>query len=190
MSNDIPYRGVSNKIVFTKYGSGANPIFTPRVATSISPSQTVLSNLHFLVLEGGSVFFRDTDILMPNALQPGTVAWNETFGVSLFSRAHGGSVPLQGSVTMAMGNITLGARNLFKSGYAGNYRVDISNAVINASLSSLFADLTSATMALAVYGVEVTNGKTWADLVRGVVKDPRGGLCNFMSNIGNQLAGA
>ena len=183
-SNNICYRSVSNKLVFERYGAGNNPVFIPRVGDYLAGS----SNIHFFVLEGGSVFFRSIDVVMPNELKAGTTDWYQGFGASLFYRAHGGTASLHGSVTFSGAAIRLGAFDVFFSGYSGNFRVDMNACSVDTTLSTKFAKLNGATMVLAVNNVSINNSKTWAHIVSGVVKDAGGSLCNVLSNIGNIIA--
>ncbi|MCZ2986445.1 hypothetical protein NYY78_19180, partial [Acinetobacter baumannii] len=59
---------------------------------------------------------------------------------------------------------------------------------IDTALSNSFADLTGGTMVLSTIASTITGGKTWAHLVKGVVRDAHGSLSNFVSNIGNVVA--
>lgn len=179
------YRIVSNKLTFSRYGSGNDPIFAPKVGSYFAG----YSNIHFFVLEGGTVLFKNVKIVMPNDLLAGTTAWgNQGFGAGLFHRAHGTNNSLQGSVTLASSTIQLGAVDVFFPGYAGNYRVDLTYCTIDASLTSKFAKLDGATLTMAVFATTISNSKTWAHLVSGVIKDAGGSLCNVISNVGNVIA--
>ncbi|MBH3420767.1 MULTISPECIES: hypothetical protein [Pseudomonas] len=182
-TEQTPYWSIANKLVFMKYGTGSNPVFSPKVGEYMAGS----SNIHFLSLEGGSVYFRVVDVVMPTALKPGTSEWY-SFGSSLFHRAHGSAASVQGSVTFSGNKVTLGAINIFQSGYSANYRVEFTHSVVDAEVSTKFADLVGATMVLSVFASAVTQNKTWAHLVGGVVKDAGGSLSNLLSNVGNVVA--
>lgn len=182
-SEQYCYRVVSNKVVFARWGSGSNPVFTPRVG-EFSPGT---SNLHFISLEGGSVYYRAVDIVMPTVLKSGTSGWYY-FGSSLFYRGHGLESTVQGVVSFSGSTLRLGVGNIFYSGYTANYRVDINMTTIDTAVSNSFADLTGGTMVLSTIASTITGSKTWAHLVKGVVRDSRGSLSNFLSNIGSVVA--
>ena len=178
-SNGVCYRILRNQTVFVPYGSGEKPIFTPKVGNYESEK----SNLHFIVLESGSVFFRGVKVIIPNELLPGTTSWYTGFGGSLFYRAHGSTISQEGSVTFGDTDIILGALPLFHSGYSANYRIDLLNSKINADLSSNFAKLYSSTMVMSVAGTSISNNKLWVDLFVGVVLDGSGSPVNLVSNV-------
>ncbi|MFL1414805.1 hypothetical protein ACI77M_00950 [Pseudomonas fildesensis] len=177
------YRAVSNKLVFSRWGSGSNPVFAPRVG-EFSPGA---SNLHFLSLEGGAVYYRAVDVVMPTVLKPGTSGWYY-FGSSLFYRGHGLESTVQGSVSFSGSVLKLGVGNVFYSGYTANYRVDVNMVTIDTTVSSSFADLSGGTMVLSTVASTITGGKSWGHLIKGVVRDSRGSLSNFLSNIGGVVA--
>ncbi|MGY2681820.1 hypothetical protein [Pseudomonas tolaasii] len=177
------YRAVSNKVVFSQWGSGNNPVFIPKVGEYSKG----VSNLHFISLEGGSVYYRAVDVVMPTVLKPGTSGWLY-FGSSLFYRGHGLESTVQGSVSFSGSTIKLGVGNVFYSGYTANYRVDINMTTIDTALSNSFADLAGGTMVLSTVASTITGNKTWAHLVKGAVRDSRGSLSNFVSNIGNVVS--
>lgn len=186
-SNMMPYRLVSNKLTFAKYGSGNDPVFAPKVGNYFSS----YSNIHFFVMEGGTVLFKNVKLVMPNTLLDGTTAWgNQGFGAGLFHRAHGTNNSLQGSVTFASCTIQLGAVDVFYSGYAGNFRCDLTYCTIDAALTSKFAKLDGSTLTLAVFATTVSNSKTWGNLISGVVKAANGSVTNVVSNVGDVIAGA
>lgn len=182
-TDQTPYWSVANKLVFMKYGTGSNPVFSPKVGEYMPGN----SNIHFLSLEGGSVYFRVVDVVMPTVLKPGTSGWY-SFGSSLFHRAHGSAASVQGSVTFSGNKLTLGAVNVFHSGYSANYRVEFTYSVVDAEFSTRFAELGGATMVLSVFATSITQNKTWAHLVIGLVKDSGGSLSNLLSNVGNVVA--
>ncbi|MBN0976961.1 hypothetical protein JTY93_20950 [Pseudomonas hygromyciniae] len=182
-TDQTPYWSVSNKLVFYKYGGGSNPVFYPKVGEYMAGR----SNIHFLSLEGGSVYFRSVDVVMPTVLKAETSDWY-SFGSSLFYRAHGADSSVQGSVTFSGNKVKLGALNIFHSGYSANYRVDLTYSVVDAELSTKFADLSGGTMVLSVFASSITQNRTWAHLVGGVVKDSGGSLSNLLSNVGNVVA--
>ncbi|MBC3335183.1 hypothetical protein HU732_02665 [Pseudomonas proteolytica] len=182
-TDQVPYWSVSNNLVFSKYGTGNNPVFFPKVGEYMAGS----SNIHFLSLEGGNVYFRSVDVVIPNTLKAGTSAWY-SFGSSLFYRAHGADSSVQGSVTFSGGKLTLGAVNVFHSGYSANYRVEFTYCVVAAELSTKLAELGGGTMVLAVFASSITQNKTWAHLLTGVVKDSGGSLSNLLSNVGHVVA--
>lgn len=43
-------------------------------------------------------------------------------------------------------------------------------------------------MVLSVFALSITQNKTWAHLVSGLVKDSGGSLSNLLSNVGNVVA--
>ncbi|NMZ09168.1 MULTISPECIES: hypothetical protein [Pseudomonas] len=182
-TDQIPYWSISNKLIFMMYGTGSKPVFSPKVGEYMPGS----SNIHFLSLEGGSVYFRFVDVVMPTVLKAGTSGWY-SFASSLFHRAHGPSASVQGSVTFSGSRLTLGAVNVFYSGYSANYRVEFTYSIVDAELSTKLAELSGATMVLSVFASSITQNKTWAHLVSGLVKDSGGSLSNLLSNVGNVVA--
>ena len=182
-TEQTPYWSIANKLVFMRYGSGSNPVFSPKVGEYMAGS----SNIHFLSLEGGSVYFRFVDVVMPTVLKAGTSGWY-SFASSLFHRAHGPAASVQGSVTFSGSKLTLGAVNVFYSGYSANYKVELTSSVVDADFSTKFAELAGATMLLSVFASSITGNKTWSHLVTGLVKDSGGSLSNLLSNVGNVVA--
>ncbi|EGR2744171.1 hypothetical protein MYC06_004700 [Vibrio parahaemolyticus] len=178
-NNNVCYRVIRNQTVFGPYGSGERPVFTPKVGNFV----TSASNLHFMILESGSVFFRGVKLVIPNELLPGTTGWYSGFGGSLFFRGHGTALSQEGSVIFGDSEIVLGGLPVFFSGYTANYRLDLLYTTVNADLSSNFVNLSSSTMIMSAASSSVTNGKIWKDLFKNIAFDGSGSPVNFVSNI-------